>query len=292
MRLDVQFISAPSAPALFVRSVTPDSPRAAVIFLHASLVHSEYYLAYAVRLATRGFRVWLPDFRGHGRSQGIRGHVTSARDHLDDVSRIVQAASQDGLPWILAGESYGALIAYLWAKEAAGEVRRFSGTLLVSPAFQLRRRLKIWERRALTAVCRVWPQLRSPTAMELAGLSHHDHFQSLVDSDALLCRQYTAGFLMNLLTVQARARASDRVGFPVLTVLAQNDRVVDVDAARQILRVQVRDLSVVTMPNALHGIVGDYPVEVAQLTDQWLSGRIPWNGALQDDPWAVVPHPL
>lgn len=62
-QLQVRFVRAPGHPPLFVRQVTPKAARARLLFLHGSLVHSEYDLPWALALAFAGFEVWLPDLR-------------------------------------------------------------------------------------------------------------------------------------------------------------------------------------------------------------------------------------
>ena len=47
-----------------------------VIMIHGTAIHSRFYAEFAYLLMQQGFRVFLPDLPGHGKSTGHRGHFT------------------------------------------------------------------------------------------------------------------------------------------------------------------------------------------------------------------------
>ncbi|MDA8206704.1 MAG: alpha/beta fold hydrolase [Thermaerobacter sp.] len=267
MQMYVRFLRG-SGPSLFVRYVQAENARATMIFAHGSMVHSEYYIPFALNLAGHGISSVLFDFTGHGRSDGIRGHLSDFRRHVEDMLRVVDSTSPAGSILLLGGESYGALV--VWAAfPQIPDTRRPQELLLVSPAFRLRVALTAWQQRGLRNLARVWPRFRSPWPMGLAGVSKHPDIEDLVERDPLLCRRYTVGFFVNLLTTEAQVGTMPIPDVPVMSVLASNDFVVDTEAVRTIVSRLPAPSTIRVIPNSLHGLCSDHGSEIAREFSRW-----------------------
>lgn len=123
---------------LFVQEVaTEGEPRGAITFLHDAGDHGGRYVALATELATLGWAVSLPDLRGHGRSEGERGHSAGIAEVLRDLDEIQNhlAYMAPSAPRILAGQGLGAL----WALATACErPDGLIGLVLASPLLEPR----------------------------------------------------------------------------------------------------------------------------------------------------------
>lgn len=261
-------------PTLFLRQIAPNAAKATILFVHGSMVHSEYYMPFALRLAALGYGTVLCDLRGHGRSDGVRGHVGSFHHHVDDVLRVVEALGQTTSPLYLGGESYGALVAWA-AYERMPESARLQGMLMVSPALRLRITLAPWQRIGLQGLARAWPRFRSPTAMTLAGVSTHPDIDELVRRDPLLCRRYTVGFFVNLLSAEEAILRLPEPRVPVLSVLASNDLVIDTEASREFLGRLKPPSRMAVIPDSLHGLCSDRSQDIAGLFQAWVGSQGP-----------------
>jgi alpha-beta hydrolase superfamily lysophospholipase len=267
----VELLEAPSAPALFVRVVEAAQPQAVLIFLHASLVHSEYYMPLAVRLAQQGISVWLPDLRGHGRSGGPRGHLRRWTEHREDAARVVEAAARSyahGIPFFIGGESYGGLIAYLWARDSPDAHR---GVILLSPAMGLHFRLAAHWRALLQQVVRpVWPRLRPLLPLTIRGISGDGVIEQLMARDRQVVRRYTLGFFLELFRAQeAAAEPGKDVRRPVLCWLSAGDPICDNQRAEAVLA-NATDLVLHTVDAPAHSLVADRAEDVADGTTAWI----------------------
>ena len=60
-------------------------PKGAVTVIHDAGDTGERYKAIASDLAEKGWAVALPDLRGHGRTEGERGHSNGLREVVRDV---------------------------------------------------------------------------------------------------------------------------------------------------------------------------------------------------------------
>jgi alpha-beta hydrolase superfamily lysophospholipase len=249
--------------ALFVRRLEARRPRAGLIFLHGSLVHSEYYLAWGLTLAQRGIAVWLPDLRGHGRSGGMRGTVGRYPTYTADLSRVVEAFRRTwpDLPLYLGGESFGGLVAFLAAATGAGGL---GGLVLSSPAFALKASLSPRQRRLITQAARFLPLLRPLRPMGVAGVAQWPGLPRLVDTDPLVNRRYTLKFLAELLAAQAAALpAAADITCPLCVLLAGQDRVVDNAATRAVLGAVTVPVRLREFPDAWHSLTADVPEALA-----------------------------
>jgi len=112
-------------------------PKGAVTVLHDAGDTGERYRTLAADLAERGWAVALPDLRGHGRTEGPRGHSNGLREVARDVQEIQDhlAYRMPEEPKVLIGVGLGANYAAMYAKETPGVV---SALVLVAPLHEPR----------------------------------------------------------------------------------------------------------------------------------------------------------
>lgn len=129
---------------IFTRRWAGDgAPKALALVAHGVAEHSGRYARLASALVPRGYEVWAPDHRGHGRTaegSGGRGWF-AARDGfrrvVDDLAEIRDrmAAERPGLPIFLVGHSMGSSLArcflVLYGKDLAGCA--LSGIIALEP---------------------------------------------------------------------------------------------------------------------------------------------------------------
>lgn len=97
---------------LFTRTwISTDRPERGMLIVHGLAEHSGRWGHVARFFADLGYSVTAFDLRGHGQSEGIRGHVGSFNDYLDDIQGIVESGLvRTDLPWVMYGHSLGGLI--------------------------------------------------------------------------------------------------------------------------------------------------------------------------------------
>jgi alpha-beta hydrolase superfamily lysophospholipase len=94
-------------------------PRGCATVLHDAGDHGARYQELAHALASGGWAVALPDLRGHGRSEGARGHSWGFREVARDVDAILDhlAYRLPDEPQVLIGQGVGATQALAYALE-------------------------------------------------------------------------------------------------------------------------------------------------------------------------------
>ncbi len=166
---------------LFIRQARPVGPaRGWVVLVHGLGEHSGRYGHVAAALVERGLGVVGWDLRGHGRSSGARGDVTSGELLVDDLAAICARFRQEGCPLFLFAHSLGGQIA-LRLLERDGEVCR--GAVIASPWLRLAFEPPWWKLWLARAAMRVWPafvQARDRRAERLSrDLAHLRSFPDL-----------------------------------------------------------------------------------------------------------------
>ena len=269
--LSARYLDRPGEPALYVRVVHPRTTRERLLFVHASTVHSEYYLPLALQLARHGIETWLPDLRGHGHSAGQRGHTRAWHEPVGDVLAAWQAMQADPAPSVLiGGESYGALLAYEAVRLGAASP---SGAIFLSPAFGLHYHPSPTVYRLLTRW--IWPvggQFRPLRRLPVEGVTQNPALRSLIERDRLCNRHYTLGFLLHLMEAQRAVPKPDREwDIPTLILLSEKDPITDNEVTRAVFDGNPA-VSLQLQGSALHSLVADQPVWAAESMADWISG--------------------
>ena len=129
-------LSHSSMKGLFLLSVMElaarGEPRGAVTVLHDAGDSGARYQDLARALAEAGWAVALPDMRGHGRSEGPRGHSAGLKEVWRDVVEIQNhlAYRMPDEPKVIIGQGLGALYALSYALENPGAA---AALILVAP---------------------------------------------------------------------------------------------------------------------------------------------------------------
>jgi len=119
---------------IFARGWEPEqAPKAVVYLVHGLGEHSGRYAHVAEALGNAGYVLFGFDLRGHGRSDGRRGHAPSLEAYLQDINQLIEQARAryPALPMFLYGHSLGGILAlnYVLRRKPALE-----GVIVTAPA--------------------------------------------------------------------------------------------------------------------------------------------------------------
>lgn len=93
------------------RQWTPSGvPKAVILLIHGISEHSGRYERVGAQLAAAGFGVVAIDQRGHGRTEGRKGHIDTFTEFHDDVEDQLAELRTVGVPVVLLGHSMGGLV--------------------------------------------------------------------------------------------------------------------------------------------------------------------------------------
>jgi alpha-beta hydrolase superfamily lysophospholipase len=107
--------------SIFWKAWLPDGrPKAVLHVIHGYAEHIDRYTFLVNQLIPAGYAVFGTDHRGHGRSDGRRGHVKCFQEFIDDEKQFADEVIKlrfQGTPYLMLGHSMGSLIAMNYAEQ-------------------------------------------------------------------------------------------------------------------------------------------------------------------------------
>ena len=144
-----------------------------------------------------GYAVIGMDYRGHGTSQGKKGHILSYNQLMDDTDLLVKKAHElfDGLPLIMYGHSLGGNIAanYVLRRQPA-----LKGLIITAPYFKLAFDPPAWKVAMSKIMAKILPALTLPTGLDLAALSRDQSVVDAYKNDPLVHDKISSTFFINV----------------------------------------------------------------------------------------------
>jgi alpha-beta hydrolase superfamily lysophospholipase len=255
------------------RRIAPDGPpRGVVVVSHGYAEHSGRYRPFAEWLAGRGVATVKLDHRGHGTSEGPRGHCRDFGEFVFDLRCLVDLVDEwwPGVPRLLFGHSMGGLIAFLYLLDHGDTV---CAGALSSPAFALPPLGPRWQLTLARLLGRVAPRVAFTTGLDPDALARDPDVGRAYVADPLVHRAATAGFVRAIALAQARALAeAGSIAVPLLVLQAEADRLVDPAGTAAIAARLGADGELVMLEGYYHELLNEPTAErakVLQLLDDW-----------------------
>jgi len=216
--------------ALHVEHFLPASPaRLVLVTVHGYSAYCGLYRHVAATLVDRGIAVTQFDCRGHGHSEGRRGHVDRFDDFHTDLGLVVRRARElsPGVPWTLMGHSLGGLIAidHVLRRKSDPQADRL---VAVAPWLALKLKISMPKRAAAEVFSRLTPTLSMSNGLKAEDLSRNPVVAANFFRDPLVHHVATAGCFAGILRTQAALRAAD-LRVPTLVLVAGQDRIVSTE---------------------------------------------------------------
>jgi len=188
----------PDRVGLYRQSWAPAGEAKAVIALvHGFGEHSGRYRHVAEALTAEGYALVAGDHRGHGRSQGLRGH-TPTYDHLmDDIGGLLADAAQrfPDRPRFIYGHSMGANLTLNYVLRRRPQL---AGVVATGPWLRLAFEPPKWKVAIGRAMNTIYPALLQDTGQDLEGLSRDAAVGQAYAADPLVHSKMSARMFTSL----------------------------------------------------------------------------------------------
>jgi alpha-beta hydrolase superfamily lysophospholipase len=265
--------------SLFYRHRSAANESARLVIAHGLGEHSGRYAHVMDRMADAGISVWAMDHRGHGRSEGRRGHVDTIDQYVNDFRKFVAIAGNN-MPeqrrCFLLGHSMGGLIV-LRCAEIFPDIAH--GVIASSPGLNPGMRVPLIKGTVAKILSRIWPALTFDNELNSDFLSHDTGVVTAYTNDPLVHRSITARWFTEFLNAMAATRQNAaNIQIPVLMQVAGDDRLVDPETSRQFFKaLTVKDKTLHFYDRLFHEIYNETATDrekVLNDLDNWLASRI------------------
>lgn len=182
-------------------------------------------------------RVVCLDLRGHGRSEGLRGHVDSFDQYTDDLAAAVgRLRAQLDKEW--GGGEIHLLAHSLGGHIAIRALQKYPALPITSatvsaPLLGIKMRVPPVKKYAGLLMARLWGTLHMTNEVDPDCLSHDKEVAIAYTTDRLVHNKVTPSFFVQLQNAMASTRAvREGIRVPLQFVIPLGDPVVDPDVSQ------------------------------------------------------------
>ena len=268
-----------SGQQIFYRNYPVDQAKGILVIAHGLGEHSGRYSNVVDHLWPQGFSIWALDHRGHGKSEGKRGHVSSFGEYLLDLGQLVEMANQErtnGLKLFVLGHSLGGLIILNFALNSPEYV---DGYIASSPAVGMIIEVPKAKKVLGNLMSSIWPGLQMSNELDPTQISHDPAVVSAYVNDPLVHSKVSARWFTEFMAAMERVnQQASEIKTPILMQVAGDDKLVNANSSRAFFeRLQVQDKTLKLYQGLYHEIyneTADQKKMVLVDLEEWLTARL------------------
>jgi len=261
---------------IFYRHLPAENEKAQLVIAHGLGEHSGRYVNLFNRLVPAGFSIWALDFRGHGRSEGKRGHIDNFDQFVLDLKKLIDLArenSQDAAKLFLLGHSMGGLITLNYSERFSETI---DGVVASSPGLGLTVQVPAVKAFMGKMMSSIWPGLSMGNELDASKISHDPDVVKAYLDDPLVHDRVTARFFTEFMSAMDETNANaSGIQVPILMQVAGEDHLTDAQSAKTFYeRLDVPDRTLHFYDRLYHEVYNETPAEKEAVIDdleKWLS---------------------
>lgn len=238
----VDFLASADGTRLAYRSWPVSGASITFAVVHGLGEHSGRYERFAHGMAKFQMGTYAVDLRGHGQSQGQRGHVDAWSQWVDDAAAFVRHV-QELVPGevVPLGHSFGGAV--LLSAVLAGKVSHSKRFVLSSPALRLKVAVPAWKMTLGRVASRVTPRLSMSNEVDPGTVSRIPEVVEAYRTDPLVHSKISSRTYTELLRAQQDifGRAAE-IKVPFLILAGTDDKLIDPQGSVE-LHEKTRDVS-------------------------------------------------
>ena len=219
---------------LFGHSWQPDTeaPKASIVLVHGMGEHIMRYDRWAEKFVNEGYAVTGMDHRGHGQSEGKRGHIPSYESLLQDVDMLINKTEEffPGKPVILYGHSLGGNIVLNHALTR----KNTSRYIVTSPWLRLSFKPSSIKLALAQVMKKILPGLLQPSGLNVGHISHDPEVVEAYKNDPLVHDKISVRMFISVYSRGEWALANaGKIDRSVLLMHGGDDKITSPDASLQ-----------------------------------------------------------
>lgn len=226
VNITARFARLPHGLEYYYQHWIPENPRALIVFVHGLGDHIGRYSRIVNRFVELQCACALFDQRGHGQSEGKRGHVNRFADWVDDLASFVHFSRSEvspDIPVFIIGSSLGAVISINFLLTHATPI---SGMVTLSAALAPTIQIPEWKEKLGQRLARFLPQFTIDNGIRIEDLTRDEAELAALAGDKLFHRSVTLGAGQEILqNISLTNNLAFRIHAPFLMLAGEGDRV-------------------------------------------------------------------
>jgi alpha-beta hydrolase superfamily lysophospholipase len=261
---------------MYAQGWGPDKkPRAVVCLTHGMGEHVGRYGHVGENLSKAGYALLGFDLRGHGRSQGPRGHTPSYQVLMDDIAAFLNQADEryPSLPRFLYGHSLGGNLVLNYALRRKPDL---AGVIATGPWLKLAFQPTSSKVTLGRVMNNLLPGFSQSSGLETAALSHDPQVVQAYQEDPLVHDKISARMFVSVYEsgLWALEHAAD-FPLPLLLMHGGADRLTSVEATRQFAQAAGKNVSLQVWDGWYHEIHNEpEQAKVFKVMTKWLEAHL------------------
>ncbi|MEW6717925.1 MAG: lysophospholipase [Chloroflexota bacterium] len=249
-------------------------PRLVVCLVHGLGEHIGRYIHVAKAFTQAGFAFIGVDLRGHGKSEGPRGHIPNYDLLLDDITMLIEKTEErfPDLPRVLYGHSLGgnAVLNYILRRS-----HTLKGSITTAPWLRLAFEPPALQVTLARLMNRLWPSFTQANNLDTSALSHDQSIVRAYEEDPLVHDRVTARLFAEFYEAGFWAlQHAEELKTDLLLMCGKEDRIISPDACREFATKAGKRCSFRPWDGLYHEIHNEYE------KDQVLAEMIGWLNAM------------
>ena len=207
----------------------PDSV-ATLVVTHGISEHSEAYAKTAASLCALGWDVIAWDLRGHGRSEGKRGHIADFNDYSRDLSALLNHIKKHGQlekPFAVIGHSMGGLVTLRFLIAENENAPKPSAATLSSPLLGVALEVPAAKDFAARMLRKVWPSITLYNEIKSEDLTRDSEWLQGYEKDPLRHDKISPELYLGMFETMSEVKSkAQQIQLPILVQAAGQERIV------------------------------------------------------------------
>ena len=262
---------------IFAQSWEPEvhTAKAVVCLVHGLGEHTSRYAHVAAAFGKEGYVLFGADLRGHGRSGGARGHISSIEDFMQDIDVLLEQARTryPGLPIILYGHSIGGVQVLHYGLLRKPKVK---GVIATSSALHTaveNQAIKVMMAKVLGSLM---PKVAIASGLDTKSISRDEKVVQAYINDTLVHDKISLGFGKIMLSVTSWTLAhAKEFPLPLLLMHGRADRIAFPASSTEFAAALKEKCTLVLWDDAYHELHNEAERdEVFKTMTIWMDARL------------------
>jgi acylglycerol lipase len=263
--------------SIFAQAWEPEilSPKAVICLVHGIGEHTHRYAHVAEAFTKAEYVLFGADLRGHGKSEGPRGHFPSIDAVVQDIDHLLDHARSryPRVPLILYGHSLGGILVLCYGLKQKPDVKGIIATSSGLHTALEKQPAKILAAKILGSII---PGVSLPTGLDANAISQDKEVVATYVADPLVHDRMSLGFGKIMLGVIGWTfKHAKEFSLPLLLMHGKSDSIAYPSGSEEIAALVKEKSKLVLWENGWHELHNEpFKEEVIKTMITWMDGLV------------------